>query len=70
MTAAVVAIPVLIVTRQINRPVEQVANALAERRISSLVCCVLRFLNRDREYQKLVAEITDLMEVLRESQAH
>lgn len=69
VTAAVVAIPVLIVTHRINRPVEQVANALAERRISSSDLLALGSLNRDREYQKLVAEITDLMEVLRESQA-
>jgi signal transduction histidine kinase len=67
-TAAVMVLPVLIITRQINRSVEQVANALAERRISSSDLRAVGSFNRDREYQKLVAEINDLMGVLRESQ--
>jgi signal transduction histidine kinase len=68
VTAAVGVLPILIITRRINRPVEQVANALAERRMSSSDLPVVSSSNHDREYQKLVAEINDLMGVLRESQ--
>jgi signal transduction histidine kinase len=68
VTAVVILLPVLIITQRINRPVEQVANALAERRISSSDLAVIGSWNRDREYQLLAAEINDVMGVLRESQ--
>ena len=68
VTAAILVLPIWIFRRQINRSVEQLASALAERRVSSSEFPVVGCLNRDQEYQKLVAEINGLIGVLKESQ--
>lgn len=68
VTAAVLVLPVWIFRRRINRSVEQLSSALAERRASSLEFPIVGSLNRDLEYQKLVGEINGLMGVLRENQ--
>jgi signal transduction histidine kinase len=66
VTAAAILIPVWIIRRRVNRSVEQLATALAERRVSSSEFPVVASLNRDREYQVLVAEINDLLGILKE----
>jgi signal transduction histidine kinase len=69
VTAAVLVLPVWIFRRRVNRSVQQLASALAERRVSSSEFPVVVSLNRDPEYQKLVAEVNGLIGVLKESQA-
>ena len=68
LTAAVLGLPVWILTRRINRSVAQLASNLAERRVLSSEFPVVASLNRDPEYQKLVADINGLIGVLKESQ--
>jgi two-component system OmpR family sensor kinase len=68
VTAAVMVLPVWIFWRRVNRSVQQLASALAERRVSSAEFPVIVSLNRDPEYQKLVAEVNCLIGVLKESQ--
>jgi signal transduction histidine kinase len=68
VTAAAIVVPVWIISRQINRPVEQLAGALAERRVSSAEFPVLAFVNRDHEYQCLIAEINALLRILKENE--
>jgi signal transduction histidine kinase len=67
VTAAVIVLPVWIISRRINRSVEQLATALAERRVSSSEFLAVASVNSDREYQLLVAEINDLLGILREN---
>jgi signal transduction histidine kinase len=69
VTAAAIVVLVWIVGRCINRSVEQLAAALAERRVSSSELPVVTCANRDREYQTLVLEINDLLGILREDRA-
>jgi signal transduction histidine kinase len=66
-TAAAIVLPVWIISRRINRSVEQLATALAERRVSSSEFPAVASVNSDREYQRLVAEINDLLGILREN---
>ena len=68
VTAAVMVLPVWIFRRRVNRSVQQLASALAERRVSSSEFPAVVSLNRDPEYQKLVAEVNGLIGVLKESQ--
>jgi signal transduction histidine kinase len=68
VTAAVMVLPLWIFRRRVNRSVQQLANALEERRVSSAEFPVVVSLNRDPEYQKLVAEVNGLIGVLKESQ--
>jgi two-component system, OmpR family, sensor histidine kinase BaeS len=68
VTAAAIVIPVWIMSRRINRSVDQLARALAERRASSPELPTVVCVNRDREYQRLIAEINDLLSMLRENQ--
>jgi signal transduction histidine kinase len=68
VTAAAIVLPVWIISRRINRSVEQLAGALAERKVSSAEFPVVTCVNRDCEYQKLVAEINDLLGILKEHQ--
>ena len=68
VTAAAIVLPVWIISRRINRSVEQLATALAERRVSSSEFPAIAPVNGDREYQMLVAEINDLLGILRENQ--
>ncbi len=68
VTAAAIVIPVWIICRRINRSVDQLARALAERRASSPELPTVACVNRDREYQRLIAEINDLLSILRENQ--
>ena len=67
VTAAAIVLPVWIISRRINRSVEQLATALAERRVSSSEFPAVASVNGDREYQRLVAEINDLLGILREN---
>jgi signal transduction histidine kinase len=67
VTTAAIVVPVWVLSRRINRSVEQLATALAERRVSSAGFPAVASLNGDREYQKLVAEINDLLGILREN---
>jgi signal transduction histidine kinase len=67
LTAAAIVLPVWIIGRRINRSVEQLAAALAERRVSSSEFPIVACVNRDREYQMLVAEINDLLGISREN---
>jgi signal transduction histidine kinase len=67
LTAAAIVFPVWIISRRINRSVEQLARALAERRVSSSEFPVVACVNRDREYQRLIAEVNDLLSILREN---
>jgi signal transduction histidine kinase len=69
VTAAAIVIPVWIISRRINGSVEQLARALAERRVSSAEFLGLTCANRDQEYQRLVAEINGLLGILRENQS-
>jgi signal transduction histidine kinase len=69
VTAVVLVLPIWIFRRRINRAVAQLASALTQRRVSSSEFPVVASLNRDLEYQKLVAEINGLIGVLKESQA-
>lgn len=66
VTAAAIVLPVWIISRRINRSVEQLAASLAERRASSAGFPDIAAVNRDREYQMLVAEINDLLRIFRE----
>ena len=68
VTAAAIVLPVWIISRRINRSVEQLASALAEGRVSSSEFPVVTCVNRDPEYQRLVAEINGLLGILRENQ--
>jgi signal transduction histidine kinase len=68
LTAAAIVIPVWIISRRINGSVEQLARALAERRVSSSEFPVVAGVNRDREYQRLIAEVNDLLSILRDNQ--
>jgi signal transduction histidine kinase len=68
VTVAVMVLPVWIFRRRVNRSVQQLASALAERRVSSSEFPAVVSLNRDPEYQKLVAEVNGLIGVLKESQ--
>lgn len=68
VTAAAIVLPVWIISRRINRSVEQLASALAERKVSSSEFPVVTCVNRDREYQRLVAELNRLLGILRENQ--
>jgi signal transduction histidine kinase len=68
VTAAVMVLPVWIFRRRVNRSVQQLASALAERRESSSEFPAVVSFNRDPEYQKLVAEVNGLIGVLKESQ--
>lgn len=68
VTAAAIVLPVWLISRRINRPVEQLAGALAERRESSAEFPVLAPVNRDREYEKLIAEINGLLGISKENQ--
>jgi signal transduction histidine kinase len=68
-TAVVIVLVIWIIRRRINRSVEQLASALAERRVSSSEFPVIGSVNRDGEYQKLVAEINGLIGILKENQA-
>jgi signal transduction histidine kinase len=68
VTAVVLVLPIWIFRRRINRAVEQLASVLAQRRVSSSEFPIVASLNRDREYQTLVAEINGLVGVLKESQ--
>jgi signal transduction histidine kinase len=67
VTAAAIVLPVWIISRRINRSVEQLAASLAERRVSSAGFPDVASVNRDREYQMLVAEINDLLRIFREN---
>jgi signal transduction histidine kinase len=67
VTAAVIVLPVWIISRRVNHSVKQLAAALAERRVSSSEFPVVASLDRDCEYQMLVAEINDLLGILREN---
>jgi signal transduction histidine kinase len=67
VTAAAIVLPVWIISRRINRSVEQLATSLAERRVSSAGFPEVASANRDREYQMLVAEINDLLRIFREN---
>ena len=69
VTAAVLVLPVWIFRCRINRSIEQLAGALAERRASGSESPAVGSLNRDREYQELVGEINGLLGVLRENEA-
>ena len=68
VTAAAIVLPVWIISRRINRSVEQLASALAERKVSSSEFPVVTCVNHDREYQRLVAEVNGLLGILRENQ--
>lgn len=68
VTVAVMVLPVWIFRRRINRSVQQLASALAECRVTSSEFPTVVSLNRDPEYQKLVAEVNGLVGVLKESQ--
>jgi signal transduction histidine kinase len=68
VTAAAIVIPIWIMSRRINRSVEHLARALAEQRVSNAEFSVVACVNRDREYQRLIAEINDLLGILRENQ--
>ncbi|MBV8274366.1 MAG: HAMP domain-containing histidine kinase, partial [Verrucomicrobia bacterium] len=67
-TAAVIVLPAWIISRRINRSVEQLASALAVQRVSSSGFPAVCSTNRDREYQKLVAEINGLVGIFKENQ--
>src|ERR1700757_3821123 len=67
VTAAAIVLPVWVIGRRVNRSVEQLAAALAERRVSGSEFPIVPCVNRDREYQMLVAEINDLLGNLREN---
>jgi signal transduction histidine kinase len=67
VTAAAIVLPVWVISRRINRSIEQLATVLAERRVSSIEFPAVPAVNRDREYQMLVAEINDLLGILREN---
>ncbi|HYZ73992.1 MAG TPA: HAMP domain-containing sensor histidine kinase [Chthoniobacterales bacterium] len=68
-TAAAIVLPVWLVSRRINRSIKQLAAELVERRVSSSEFPVVACVNRDREYQMLVAEINHLLGDLREYRA-
>ena len=68
VTAAAIVIPIWIMSRRINRSVEHLARALAEQRVSNAEFTAVACVNRDREYQRLIAEINDLLGILRENQ--
>jgi signal transduction histidine kinase len=68
VTAAAIVLPVWMISRRINRSVEQLASALAERKVSSSEFPAVTCVNRDREYQRLVAEVNGLLGILRENQ--
>ena len=68
VTAAAIVLPVWIISRRINRSVEQLASALAERKVSNSEFPVVTCVNCDREYQRLVAEVNGLLGILRENQ--
>src|SRR6201998_2944547 len=67
VTGAAIVLPVWIVSRRINRSVEQLAASLAEGRVSSAGFPDVASVNLDREYQMLVAEINDLLRIFREN---
>lgn|GEM_PF-3556793 len=68
VTAAAMVLLLWICRRRINRSVDQLASALAERRVSSSEFPVVISPNRDPEYQSLVREINGLIAVLKENQ--
>jgi signal transduction histidine kinase len=67
VTAAAMVLAIWIIRRRVNVSVEQLAAALAERRASSSEFPVVASLDRDGEYQRLIAEINDLLGVAREN---
>jgi signal transduction histidine kinase len=67
VTAAAMVLLIWIISGRVNRSVEQLAAALAERRAANSELPVLASLNRDREYQRLAGEINDLLGVAREN---
>jgi signal transduction histidine kinase len=68
LTAAILVLPVWLLQRRINRSSDELASALAERRLSSSEFPVVISPNRDPEYQRLVKEINGLIGVLKENQ--